>query len=76
MQENRDRLARLKELAAKAREAQGTAMDLATSGVADAVVKGGNEYADVATPVVDASTKTLGELADSFAELRVKAKQI
>jgi methyl-accepting chemotaxis protein len=69
LQENRDRLARLKEALPKAREAQEGAMNLAASGVADAVVKGGNEYADVATPAVDASTKSLGGLADSFEKL-------
>ena len=69
LQENRDRLASFKELSAKAREAQGKAMALASSGVADAVVKGGNEYADNATPLVNESAKTLGDLADSFAKL-------
>ena len=44
-------------------------MAMASSGVADAVVKGGNEYADNATPIVNESTKTLGELADSVAKL-------
>jgi len=69
LQENRDRLARLKEALPKARAAQEAAMNLAASGVADAVVKGGNEYADVASPAVDESTKSLGELADSFENL-------
>ena len=69
LQENRDRLARLKEALPKARETQEAAMNMAASGVVDAVVKGGNEYADVATPAVDASTKSLGELADSFESL-------
>ena len=69
LQENRDRLARLKEALPKARSAQEAAMNLAASGVADAVVKGGNEYADVASPAVDESTKSLGELADSFENL-------
>ncbi len=69
VQDNRDRLAHLKEALPKAREAQEAAMNLAASGVADAVVKGGNEYADVATPAVDASTKSLGEMADSFEKL-------
>lgn len=69
LQENRDRLARFKELSIKAREAQGKAMALASSGVADAVVKGGNDYTDNATQLVNESTKTLGDLADSFAKL-------
>jgi methyl-accepting chemotaxis protein len=33
------------------------------------VVKAGNEYADVATPAIDASTKTLGELSESVENL-------
>ena len=68
-QEDRDRFARLKESLPAARAAQEAAIDLATSGVPDAVVKGGNEYADKATPVVDQTTKTLGDLADSSEEL-------
>ena len=69
MQENRDRVAHLKEALPKAKAAQEAAMAIASSGVADAVVKGGNEYADVATPAIDASTKTLGELAESVEKL-------
>ena len=69
LQENRDRLARFKELSIRAREAQGKAMSLASSGVPDAVVKGGNDYTDNAAQVVNESTKSLGDLADSFAKL-------
>jgi methyl-accepting chemotaxis protein len=69
LQDNRDRFARLKEALPKAKAAQEAAMNLASSGAADAVVKGGNEYADVATPAIDASTKTLGDLAESVEKL-------
>jgi methyl-accepting chemotaxis protein len=44
-------------------------MNLASSRATDAVVKAGNEYADVATPAVDASTKTVGDLAESIEKL-------
>jgi methyl-accepting chemotaxis protein len=69
LQENRDRVAHLKEALPEAKAAQETAMAMASSEVADAVVKAGNEYADVATPAVDASTKTLGDLAESVQKL-------
>jgi len=69
LQENRDRVAHLKEALPEAKAAQETAMAMASSEVADAVVKAGNEYADVATPAVDASTKTLGDLAESVEKL-------
>src|SRR5579864_6202233 len=69
LQENRDRLARFKELCIRAREAEGKAMSLASSGVPDAVVKGGNDYTDNAGQIVNESTKSLGDLADSFAKL-------
>jgi methyl-accepting chemotaxis protein len=69
LQENRDRVAHLKEALPEAKAAQEAAMAMASSEVADAVVKAGNEYADVATPAVDASTRTLGELAESVEKL-------
>jgi len=69
LQENRDRFARLKEALPKAKAAQEAAMALAGDGAADAIVKAGNEYADTATPAVDASTKTLGDLAESVEKL-------
>jgi methyl-accepting chemotaxis protein len=69
LQENRDRVAHLKGALPEAKAAQEAAMAIASSEVADAVLKAGNEYADVATPAVDASTKTLGELAESVEKL-------
>jgi methyl-accepting chemotaxis protein len=69
LQENSDRFARLKEALPKVKAAQEAAMNLANSRVTDAVVKAGNEYADVATPAVDASTKTVGDLAESIEKL-------
>ena len=44
-------------------------MDAAASGGRDGVIKGGNDYADKVTPVVNDATKSLGELAESFDEL-------
>jgi methyl-accepting chemotaxis protein len=69
LQENSDRFARLKEALPKVKAAQEAAMNLANSRVTDAVVKAGNEYADIATPAVDASTKTVGDLAESIEKL-------
>jgi methyl-accepting chemotaxis protein len=69
LHENSDRFARLKEALPKVKAAQEAAMNLANSRVTDAVVKAGNEYADVATPAVDASTKTVGDLAESVEKL-------
>jgi methyl-accepting chemotaxis protein len=74
LQENRDRLAQLKESLVSARQAQEAAMEVASSGAPDAVVKGGDAYTDKATPVVDGSTKALGAIADSFVKLLQQEK--
>jgi methyl-accepting chemotaxis protein len=75
LQENRDKLARFKESITKAREAQEAAMNLASSGIPDAVIKGGDQYADKATPMVDESTKSLGEMAESFEKLLQQSRE-
>jgi len=62
LEENKDRLKQIKEGLPAIREAQQATIDTAASGVRDAVIKGGNDYADRVTPVVDNTTKTLGEL--------------
>jgi methyl-accepting chemotaxis protein len=69
LQENRDRLTALKEQIAAIRPAQQATMDTAASGGRDAVVQGGNDYADKATPAVDRATAKLGEMAESFDKL-------
>lgn len=66
LQENRERLAQIKQGLPKVREAQQATINTARSGVRDAVIKGGNDYADKVTPVVDGVTKSLGELSDSL----------
>jgi methyl-accepting chemotaxis protein len=63
---NKERLARIKTSLPQAREAQQASTKTAASGIRDAVVVGGNEYADKATPAVDAITKELGDLGDSL----------
>jgi methyl-accepting chemotaxis protein len=68
-QKNRDRLTAIKEQLPRIRQAQLATMDTAASGIRDAVVIGGNDYADKVTPVVDAATKSLDELAQSIDEL-------
>jgi methyl-accepting chemotaxis protein len=65
-QEDRDALGRLQEELPKARAAQEAAIQFASSGGTNAVVNGGNDYVDKATPVVDGGAKALGDLADSL----------
>ena len=73
--ENLETLAQLKSLLPEARKAQESAMEIATSGARDDVVRAGNSYVDNATPVVDRGTKTLGGLAESFDKLLVEAEK-
>jgi methyl-accepting chemotaxis protein len=72
IQLNKDHFAELKDNLPKVRVVQEASIATASTGGRDGVIKGGDEYADKATLVVDASTKTLGELIDgiskSFAE--------
>jgi methyl-accepting chemotaxis protein len=74
-QENRDRLASIKQRLPEIQQAQRHTIEVANAGSAEAVVKGGNEYADVATPRVDAAVKDLGEMAASFEELLSQSSQ-
>jgi methyl-accepting chemotaxis protein len=67
-QENKDMLARIKLGLPKAREAQEASINATAGGGRDAAVTGGNEYADKATPIVDAATKDLGELSEFMSE--------
>ena len=66
LQENRDRLAAWKEQVGAIRPAQQATMDTAAGGGRDAVVQGGNDYADKVTPVVDRAAGKVAELAESF----------
>jgi methyl-accepting chemotaxis protein len=74
-QENRDRLAAMKPHLAELRAAQEAAMNHAANSDKDAVTKGGNEFADQATPANEAIKVSLGGMADSFSELIVKNKE-
>ena len=69
LQQNRDRLAAIKEVAPKIREAQQATMNAGASGGRDAVILAGNTYADKVTPVNDGATKSLGDMAQSFDDL-------
>jgi methyl-accepting chemotaxis protein len=75
MQENRDRLAAMKPHLAELRAAQETAMNHAANGDKEAVIKGGNEFADQATPANEAIKVSLGGLAESFTEMIAKNKE-
>jgi methyl-accepting chemotaxis protein len=75
VQANRERLAQLKEQIPPLKEVQEAAMKLAASGGADAVVKGGNEFADKATAAAEDIKKSLDGIADSNAErLQIEQK--
>jgi len=74
-QENRDRLANMKERIPRLREIQRHAIDTAGTGGAEGVVKGGNEYADIATGFNDAIVKDLGDMAASVEELLSQSSQ-
>jgi methyl-accepting chemotaxis protein len=68
-QENRDRLAHLKEQLPKLREAEEYGMKLGASGDKDAVVKAGDEFAEKATAINEDIKKTLGDMASSMEQL-------
>jgi methyl-accepting chemotaxis protein len=75
LQRNRDKLASIKETLPEVRRAQQATMDEAASGGKDAVIQGGNNYADKVTPVVDGTVKVMGELVDSFDEYTERNKE-
>ena len=72
IQENRDRLAHIKEQLPRLRQVQEQSMNLAASGDRDAVVKGGDEFADKATVINEDIKKSLGDMADSNEQLLKK----
>src|ERR1700732_41267 len=69
LEDNRLRLALLKEQLPELRSVQDDAMKLAASGSPDSVAKGGNEFADKATVLVEDMKKTLNSLAGSHEAL-------
>jgi len=69
LQENRDRLARIKEQLPKLRETEESAMAIAANNSADAVSRAGNEFADKATSINESVKKSLGDIADSNEKL-------
>jgi methyl-accepting chemotaxis protein len=75
IQENKDQLTKIKEGLPGIRQAQQATMNAASSGARDAVVNAGNDYADKVTPVLDGTTKIMGELADSLARTLVEEQQ-
>ena len=75
LQENRDRLARMKERIPPLHAMQRGTIDIAGTGGAEAVVKAGNEYADHATGLNDAIVKELGDLAASVEERLARSKE-
>ena len=69
VQDNRDRLAKAEAQLPSLRDAQESAMSLASGGCADGIVKSGSEYRDKATAVKDPLDATLGNMAGSFKSL-------
>ncbi|HTZ32339.1 MAG TPA: methyl-accepting chemotaxis protein [Methylomirabilota bacterium] len=66
LQENKDRLADIKGKIPVAKQMQKATIDTANSGERDAIVKGGDQYADKVTPFVDGMTKELKDLSDAL----------
>jgi methyl-accepting chemotaxis protein len=69
LQEDRDRLAAMKEHLSAIRQAQQATIDSAASGGPNAVIQGGNDYTDKVVPVLDRATASMAELAESFDKL-------
>ena len=68
IQKNKDLLAEIKEALPKVREMQQETIKTAKSGVRDAIIKGGDQYTDTATPAVNNLTKTVMDLSDNLAK--------
>ena len=66
LQENRDRLAEIRNQLPELRRIQEAAMKLAASGERDAIVRAGNDFADQATVVTESLKKPLDGMADYF----------
>jgi methyl-accepting chemotaxis protein len=66
LQENKDRFAEIKAGLSKVRQGQQATIDTANHGGRDDVIKGGDDYADRVTPILDSVTKTTGDLSDSL----------
>ena len=75
LQQNRDRLAAIREQLPNLQKAQQATIDLASNGSRDAVVRAGNEYADHVTAVVDGITKSLGDMVEAFDKLLIENKE-
>jgi len=75
LQQNRDRLATVKEQLPRLRQLQQQIIESAASHANGAVETAGNNYADNATPVSDAITRTLGDLVESISSLTEEVKR-
>ncbi|MGD0427642.1 MAG: methyl-accepting chemotaxis protein [Candidatus Acidiferrales bacterium] len=69
LQDNRDRLAKIKSALPSIHQGQQALIAASASGERDAVVKAGNEYADKLTPEADALNGTINDLSASFDDL-------
>ena len=66
VQENKERLAQIEQELPKVREMQKGVIGSASGGSRDAVVTAGNNYVDQVSPVLDGTTKVLGDLSESM----------
>jgi methyl-accepting chemotaxis protein len=72
--ENRQRLAAIKEQLPKLRAYQEEAINFAANGSRDAVIEGGNQFADKATPANEAIKASLGDMLASFEQSLTNAE--
>jgi methyl-accepting chemotaxis protein len=75
LQSNRDHFIEAKHELPSLRGFQEAAMNAATSGERDAIVKAGNQFTDMATPSAEAVKKSLGSMQDSFEKLMVETTE-
>jgi methyl-accepting chemotaxis protein len=75
LQENRDRLARIRQEVPNYKQVSRDAIAMAGSRSPDAVVKAGNQYSDKAIAINDAIKQALGDMVDSQMKLLNEEKE-
>lgn len=75
LQENRDRLTRIREQIPKYKQACDTVLGISNSRSTDALMRAGNEYSDRAIPINDEIKRALGDLVDSQFKLLNEEKE-
>jgi len=75
LQENRDRLARIREQVPKYKQVSDQAIEVSGGHSAEAVIRAGNDYSDKAIPVNAAIKKDLGDMVESQFKLLNEEKE-